>query len=100
MRRKQRVKIEIREAAIGHAGGQKFPQAARLDGAERANFFEYHAAQRVLENAGIEQFANFGARAAFNQHGAKKTQRIPLKKCFPVCFWNGHTSPFFRGLPG
>ena len=40
VRREQSVKIEIRETAIGNACGKKFPQAARLDGAEPANFFE------------------------------------------------------------
>jgi hypothetical protein len=96
----QCVKIEIREAAIGHAGGKKFPQAARLDGAERADFFEYHAAERILKDTGIEQFADFRPRAGLNQHGAKKTQRIPLEERPAICLWNGHTSPFCRGLPG
>jgi hypothetical protein len=100
VRRKQGAQIEIGEAAIGDAGRQKFAQATRLDGTESANLFEYHAAQRILEDSGIEQFADFGPRAALNQHRAKKAQGIPLEERPAISFWNSHTSPFCRGLPG
>ena len=76
VRRKKRVQIKIREAAAGHARRQELTEAARIDGAEFANLLEDHAAQGILKNMRIEEFADFAARSAFNQYRAQKTQRI------------------------
>jgi len=87
---KKRVKIEIGEAAIGDARGKKLAEAAGLDGTERANFLENDAAKRVLKNGRVEQPANFGAGAAFDQHRAQETQSVALKKGLTVVRMRNH----------
>ena len=79
MWREELVQVKLRKAAIGYPRGKKLPQAARFDGAQRTNFFENNAPQRIEENSGIEQSANFLACAGLEQHLAEEPQRVPLQ---------------------
>jgi hypothetical protein len=79
VRRQEFMQIEVGESAIGDAGRKEFPQAARIDGTQLANFFEDYAAQGILEDRGIEQFADFSAGSALNQDRAQKAQRVPFE---------------------
>ena len=73
------MKVKLRKAPIGHASRKELPQATRLDGAQRMNFFEDNAPQWIVKNSGLEQPANFQARAGFEQHGTKKAKRVALE---------------------
>lgn len=76
----ERWKVEVGKSAIGHAAREKLAQAARINGAELANFFEDHPAQRILKHLGREQFADFRAGAALNQDGTQKPQGVFLEQ--------------------
>src|SRR5258707_11497792 len=73
------VQIEVRKAAVGHARGQKFPQAAGINSSQITDFFKHHPLQRIVKNTGIEQLADLKARSALDQHGAEEAQRVFLK---------------------
>ena len=93
VRGKKRMKIEIRKAAIGDAGGKKFAEAPGFDGTEKANFLEDDAAQRVLKNGSVEQAADFGAGTTFDEHGAQEAQSVALKKGLAVVRMRNHRNP-------
>src|SRR5216683_465583 len=76
VRREQLSQIEIREAAAGHAGWQKFAQAAGVNRSHVANLFENHPVYGIIKHAGIQQLADLRARPALDQHRAKKAQSI------------------------
>ena len=73
------VEVEVRKTSVGHASGQKLPQAAGINSSQLADFFKQDALQRIVKNTGIEQLANLEARAALYQHRAKKTQGVFLE---------------------
>src|SRR5438309_7922445 len=52
------VQVEVWKAAVGHARRQEFPQAAGIDRSQLAYFFKHHTLQRIVKDAGVEQFAN------------------------------------------
>ena len=91
--REERVKIEIGKAAIGDARGKEFAEAAGFDGAERANFFEHDAAQRILKNGGIELLADLRASAAFDEHRAQEAQSVAFEKRLTVLRIRNHRDP-------
>ena len=79
MRREEIVQVKVRKSAVRHSRWKKFPQAARFNSAQRTNLFEYHALHGVVKNTWLQQPADFQARAGFEQHGAKKAQRVALE---------------------
>ena len=90
VRGEQFVQVEVGKSAIGHTRRQKFPQAPRIDGSQLADFFENHAMQRIIKHDGIEQFADFRARPALDQHRAKKSQGVFLQLKFVSCPFSTH----------
>jgi len=90
MRREKRMKIEVGEAAVGDARRKKFAETAGLDRAKGANFLEDDAAKRVLKNGGVEQATDFGASAAFDQHGAQEAQRVAFQERVAVLWMRNH----------
>src|SRR5216683_1440749 len=75
----QLLQVEVREPAVGHAGGQKFAQAARVHRSHVADFLEDYPVQRVVKDTGIKQLANLNARPALDQHRTKKAQGVFLE---------------------
>src|SRR5712691_6699992 len=79
VRREQLSQIEIWETAVGHAGWQKFAQAAGVNQSHVANLFENRLVHGVFKHGGIQELTDLRARPALDQHRAKKAQRIFLK---------------------
>ena len=93
VRREERPKIEVRKAAVGDARGEKFAEAAGLDGAKRANFFENDTAQGILKNRSIEQLADFGASAALDKHRAQEAQGVAFEERPIILHMRNHKNP-------
>src|SRR6266404_5109720 len=87
---KQVLQVEVRESTVGHACRQKLSHPPRVHCAHFANFLEYHAVQRVIENTRVQQLADLRARPALNQHGTEKAQRVFLKLELAVAITNAH----------
>src|SRR5436853_6340777 len=96
VRSKEFVQVEVWKAAVGHARGQKLPQAAGIDGPQLADFFKHHALQGIVKDTGIEQFTNLNARSALDQHGTEKAQRVFLKLKSGIRILHTHSA----ALPG
>ena len=73
------VEVEVGKTASSDASGKKLAQAAGIDGAQLANLLEDDAAQRILENAGIKQAADFAARSRLNQNRTQEAEGISFK---------------------
>src|SRR5437879_8737272 len=92
VRREQLSQVEIREAPAGHAGWQKFPQAAGVNRSHVSNLFEDHAVHGVVKHAGMQQLADLRARPALDQYRAKKAQSIFLKLESGIRITNTHVA--------
>src|SRR5881392_3549494 len=44
------VEVEVRKTSVGHASGQKLPQAAGINSSQLADFFKQDALQRIVKN--------------------------------------------------
>src|SRR6267143_1425346 len=87
----QFLQVEVREAAVGHAGRQKRAEVAGVHRSHAADFLENDAVQWICEDAGIQQLADLQARSALDQHGAEKTQGISLQVNCGVFFFFKHS---------
>src|SRR5438477_35443 len=90
------VQVEVWKAAVGHTRRQEFPQAAGINRSQLADFFKHHALQRIVKDAGVEQFANLNARSALDQHRAQKAQGVFLKLKSGVRILNTHLATLSR----
>ena len=75
----QASEIEIWKAPAANPGGQELTQAARINGPQVAYFLENNTMQGIIEDAWVKQFADLRTRAALDQNGAEKAQRVLLK---------------------
>jgi hypothetical protein len=50
-----------------------------LDTFQGADLLEQNSVQGIVKDAGLEQPANFQARAGLEQHGTKKAKRVALE---------------------
>src|SRR5216684_5571119 len=66
VRSEEFLQVEVREAAVGHAGRQERPEVTGVHRAHGADFLENDAVQRICKDAGIEQLADLQARAALD----------------------------------
>src|SRR6266849_6285422 len=90
VRGEQLLQVEVREAAVGHASGQKFAQAAGIHRSHIANLLENNPVQRVVKDSGIKQFADLCACPALDQHRTEKAQRVFLELESGICVTNAH----------
>jgi len=86
----QLLQVEVREAAVSHAGGQKRAQLAGVNRSHAADFLENDPMQRIFKDTGIKQLADLQTRPALDQHRAEKTQRISLQVNCSVFFFPKH----------
>ena len=100
VRGEQFLQVEIWEAAVGHAGGQKRAEVAGVNRAHATDFLENDAMQRVCKDTGIKQLADLQAGTALDQHRAEKTQGIPLQVNCGVFFFSKHSQSLNYTVPG